>query len=114
MHKPTPEGSATHWLPDSHSGEHVGQLLAKASPFGGSFKNADLKLVAGDINRANINNNGIPMYERTQTYSKSLGAEADLVEEKKFFEYHIYEVANKTDLLNNENKQIIKWEISKI
>lgn len=72
---------------------------------GGSYKNTNLKLVAGDINRAN-SYNGAPMYERTQTYSKSLGAEADLVEEKKFFEYHIYEVANKTDLLQNENKQI--------
>jgi len=41
-------------------------------------------------------------------------AESDLIEEKKFFEYHIYEVANKTDLLNNENKQIGMFNANEI
>ena len=73
---------------------------------GGTFKDANLKLVAGDINRA-----GPAARDFGGNYPNLLGskysmAEEDLVEEKKFFEYHIYEVANKTDLLNNENKQI--------
>jgi hypothetical protein len=71
---------------------------------GGTFKNANLKLVAGDINR--VGGREI-IYQTDYLMAKnSSAAEADLVEEKKFFEYHIYEVANKTDLLNNENKQI--------
>ena len=74
---------------------------------GGTFKNANLRLVAGDINRA-----GPAGGDLTGNYPEILGrknmvmVEKNLMEEKKFFEYHIYEVANKTDLLNNENKQI--------
>lgn len=71
---------------------------------GGTFKNANLKLMAGDINKANVSSEDV--YRQREMIKSAYSPVADMVEEKNFFEYHIYEVANKTDLLNNENKQI--------
>jgi hypothetical protein len=79
---------------------------------GGSFKNAKVKLIAGDINRANTYNGGGIEYE-SRMYTKSMANE-DLVSEKSFFEYHIYELANKSDLLQNEDKQIGLFNTSDI
>lgn len=80
---------------------------------GGSFKDAKVKLIAGDINRANNNPYGGIQYE-DRMYAKSMSAEGDLVSEKSFFEYHIYELANKSDLLQNEDKQIGLFNASDI
>ncbi len=80
---------------------------------GGSFKDAKVKLIAGDINRAS----GIGYMETRDydmAYSKSMSAEGDLVSEKSFFEYHIYELENKSDLLQNEEKQIGLFNASDI
>lgn len=71
---------------------------------GGSFKDANLKLMAGDINKAYVSSEDV--YRQREMIKSAYSPVADMVEEKNFFEYHIYEVANKTDLLNNENKQI--------
>lgn len=70
---------------------------------GGTFKNANLKLMAGDINKAYVSAEDI--YIQREMIKSAYSPPTDMIE-KKFFEYHIYEVANKTDLLNNENKQI--------
>ncbi|MCB0701304.1 MAG: DUF4139 domain-containing protein [Ignavibacteriae bacterium] len=80
---------------------------------GGSFKNAKVKLIAGDINRANNYQVGGYIYE-DRMYAKSMSAEEELVSEKSFFEYHIYELANKSDLLQNEDKQIGLFNASDI
>ncbi len=71
---------------------------------GGSFKDAKLKLVAGEIarvtgprmfiSRKEVAKEGVPMPEAPQ------------VEERKFFEYHLYEVQRPVTLLNNQTKQI--------
>lgn len=81
---------------------------------GGSFKNAKVKLIAGDINRAHddVLTAGGDLFE-SRMYAKSMIAE-DLVSEKSFFEYHIYELANKSDLLQNEDKQIGLFNASDI
>lgn len=80
---------------------------------GGSFKNAKVKLIAGDINRANTYDNSNYGYN-DRMFAKGMAAEADLVSEKSFFEYHIYELANKSDLLQNEDKQIGLFNASDI
>ena len=79
---------------------------------GGSFKDAKVKLIAGDINRANTNHYDGDVYE-SRMYAKGMASE-DLVSEKSFFEYHIYELANKSDLLQNEDKQIGLFNASDI
>jgi hypothetical protein len=68
---------------------------------GGHYKNAHLKLMAGDIN---IIKQRRPKYSaRVQTMDDlSVGG----FQEKSFFEYHLYTLDRKTDLLNNQVKQI--------
>lgn len=68
---------------------------------GGSFKDAKLKLVAGEISRVQP--------ERV-FMAKEVGAPAvrptPPVEERGFFEYHLYEVRRPVTILNNQTKQI--------
>ena len=74
---------------------------------GATFKDAKLKLVAGDVNMVQ------DMPKAYRGY-----AEADMVlskapagfEEKAFFEYHLYTLPRKTSLSNNEIKQIALFE----
>jgi hypothetical protein len=70
---------------------------------GASYKDAKLKLIAGDVRRvqpqASIRN--AVMYEK-----KSLDASAPQFQEKAFFEYHMYTLQRKATLKNNQIKQI--------
>lgn len=69
---------------------------------GKTYKNAKLKLVAGDINRAKqyINLRG---GRAEEVYSV---VDQEGFEEKEFFEYHLYSLPRKVTLANNEQKQI--------
>ncbi len=71
---------------------------------GGTFEDAKLKLVAGEIARA-----GYPRPVVTREVAKEEVVPmpaAPPVEERKFFEYHLYEVQRPVTLLNNQTKQI--------
>jgi hypothetical protein len=75
---------------------------------GGSFKNAQLKLVAGDVQRV-----------RDQMMKEQVGAmramavdEARPMTEEGLFEYHLYTLTRPTDVLNNEQKQVTLLEAS--
>ncbi|MGE4385354.1 MAG: DUF4139 domain-containing protein [Endomicrobiaceae bacterium] len=68
------------------------------------YKDANLKLIAGDVNilRNNIGTRGVFM-------SKSASFDAaneSSFKEKSFFEYHMYELGRKITLENDEKKQI--------
>ncbi len=71
---------------------------------GTAYKNADLKLVAGDVNR---------VQDQQQMYAmKSARAEMTAAapppqfQEQSFFEYHLYSLQRPATLKNNETKQI--------
>ncbi|MCI0469963.1 MAG: DUF4139 domain-containing protein [Nitrospirae bacterium] len=70
---------------------------------GAAYKNARLKLVAGDISRAEE----IPSMPR---YKKEVmayaAAQKPQFEEKEFFEYHIYTLERPTTIKDNQTKQI--------
>lgn len=69
---------------------------------GKTYDDAKLKLVAGDIQRADqINVRGGMMMESSYAVAKAPG-----FEEKSFFEYHLYTLPRKATLANNEQKQI--------
>lgn len=69
---------------------------------GKTFNDAKLKLVAGDIQRADqVNIRGGRMMETSYMVDKAAG-----FEEKSFFEYHLYTLPRKATLANNEQKQI--------
>lgn len=68
---------------------------------GASFEDAKLKLIAGDVNRAE------PKRERRDVvYKMAMAEEADSFSEKAFFEYHLYTLGRPADLPNNSTKQL--------
>ncbi len=68
---------------------------------GTTFKDASLKLVAGDIHRASV-----PAYGGISDYAIAEKAITSRFAEEKLFEYHMYDLKGKTTLRNNEQKQI--------
>jgi len=77
---------------------------------GATYKNAALKLIAGDVHKVQ---NEAP---RPTRMSKSLmvGAAAPQFSEQSFAEYHMYALAGKTDLSNNETKQLTLFNASEV
>lgn len=71
---------------------------------GATFKDAELKLVAGDVNRVQ------PEYAVQKMQRGMMVMAADMAapqfEEQSFFEYHIYDLQRKATLKNNQTKQI--------
>jgi len=70
---------------------------------GTSYPETKLKLVAGDVHRVD---EGI-VYKRLYDYAVESGAAApQAFGEQPIFEYHLYTLERKTDVRNNETKQI--------
>ncbi len=70
---------------------------------GRSYKEAKLKLIAGDINRIK------PEYgvRRDLLYKTTIApVQEQQFQEKEFFEYHIYNLQRRTTIKDNEKKQI--------
>ncbi len=70
---------------------------------GASFKNSKLKLIAGDVNRAQPAPSP-RMMRNTMAMEKM--ADSAGFEEKSFFEYHLYTLGRPADLPNNSTKQL--------
>jgi len=71
---------------------------------GATFKDAKLKLIAGDVNRISQNR-----YAQKKMMAPMMAMEASgdsSFEEKSFFEYHIYELQRKSTIKDREIKQI--------
>ena len=68
---------------------------------GASFEDAKLKLIAGDVNRAE------PQRQRRDVvYSMAVAEDSSGFAEKSFFEYHLYTLGRRTSLQDNSTKQI--------
>lgn len=81
----------------------VGAWVTIVNQSGATYENAKLKLVAGDVQRAQP--------EATQDFmiakqSRMAAAPAAGFAEKSFFEYHLYTLGRPTTILNNATKQI--------
>ncbi|MER3524616.1 MAG: hypothetical protein C4326_11290 [Ignavibacteria bacterium] len=70
---------------------------------GATFKNAGLKLVAGDVN---IVRQRFASEEAIQGYAAASKADQPQFKQTELFEYKLYSLQRKTDLVNNETKQI--------
>jgi len=77
---------------------------------GATFKNAKLKLIAGDVNLVKPQNNG----RRYKGDIVMMEAMQPQFEEKEFFEYHIYNLQRPTTLSNNETKQVSLFEANNV
>ncbi len=68
---------------------------------GASYENSRLKLIAGDVNRAE------PVQPvREVMYKTAMAEDSSGFAEKAFFEYHLYTLGRRTDLPDNSTKQI--------
>jgi hypothetical protein len=73
---------------------------------GSSYKNAELKLVAGDVNRVREQEMDMPM--RAMKAAPTAGAVA--FREEGLFEYHLYTLSRPTTVLDKEQKQVTLLE----
>ena len=72
---------------------------------GGSFRNARLQLVAGDVNRV------LPSPAMAKELLMTADARrAPQFEAEAFFEYHLYTLERRTDLLDRQQKQILFFD----
>ncbi|MCP4211910.1 MAG: DUF4139 domain-containing protein, partial [Halieaceae bacterium] len=72
---------------------------------GATYKDARLKLVAGDINRVSAGKGGA--FDMVMGEAVSLPARpAEEVEQREFFEYHLYEVQRPVTVKDNQTKQV--------
>src|SRR3989475_2765076 len=73
---------------------------------GGTYSNAALKLVAGDINRAKDRRENVGrMMDMAQKAASPAAAERDFKAEG-FFEYHLYTLDGRTTIKDNQTKQL--------
>jgi hypothetical protein len=70
---------------------------------GTAFKNAQLQLVAGDLNRV-VARAGGNMREAMDSVAKSAAAPA--FQQESFSEYHLYSLGRRTSIFDQESKQI--------
>lgn len=75
---------------------------------GTTYKNATLKLVAGDVNL--VKDQPRYKYQLEEMRVNSQATTQPQFQEKEFFEYHIYNLQRPTTLSNNETKQISLFE----
>jgi hypothetical protein len=71
---------------------------------GAAYKNASLKLIAGEVHRVYERPGRIRRKKGRIVYAKA--AAAPQFEEKEFFEYHIYKLTRKTTIKDNQTKQV--------
>ena len=79
---------------------------------GTTYKDAKLKLVAGDVNRVQDTRR---LYKgRGELETMAMTADAEQFVEKEFFEYHIYNLQRSTTLAQNETKQISLFDAQNV
>jgi hypothetical protein len=76
---------------------------------GASYKNARLKLIAGEVHR--VQPQPVPTYAEEE---RGAAKAPDQFQEEPFFEYHMYTLDRKTDVLDNQQKQVTLFEAQNI
>jgi hypothetical protein len=71
---------------------------------GASFADAKLKLIAGDVQRAQPRGYAAPQAAMLRSRDEAKASEG--FAEKAFFEYHLYTLGRPTSLANNSTKQV--------
>lgn len=83
----------------------LGAWVTLVNQSGGSFPNARLKLVAGEVNRAPAADMPVPMMASRQAMAMEVMDDGGF-RESSLFEYHLYTLGRRTDLPDNATKQI--------
>jgi hypothetical protein len=91
---------------DANSGLlDVGAWVSILNQSGATYKDAKLKLIAGDVGRA-PEPPAAPRYSRLEAKAMAGAAMDEGFEEKAFFEYHLYTLGRQTTIPDNSTKQI--------
>jgi hypothetical protein len=77
---------------------------------GASFENAQLKLVAGDVNRVRQAFERAPMAASMDMMSKGVPQ----FEEETMFEYHLYTLQRRTDIRDQQTKQVLFFDADRV
>jgi hypothetical protein len=92
-------------LNDTETKADLGAWVTLLNVSGAAYKNARLKLIAGDVQRI--------APQREMAYAmvsgakgRMMGAEVSGFEEKAFFEYHLYTLPRPADILSNCTQQL--------
>ncbi len=80
---------------------------------GGTFENAQLKVIAGEPNLIPKLYTNYEDIQRATVSDESIKY-APKFEEQSFFDYHIYELNTRTTIANNETKQLSLFNVDKI
>jgi hypothetical protein len=96
---------------DANSGTiDIGAWVSILNQSGGTYEDAKLKLVAGDVNRAPQPRNNWAGQSRRETLAVADYARDQGFEEQSFFEYHLYTLGRPTTLPDRSTKQIELFE----
>ena len=68
---------------------------------GASYRNAQLQLVAGDVNRVQD-----PLAVHSDMLAMEARSSGKKMQQEALFEYHLYTLGHKTDVLQNQTKQV--------
>jgi len=82
----------------------VGAWVSILNQSGASYPDAKIKLVAGDVHRATLMGQAVPMAAKRAM--ADMAEEKSGFEEKAFFEYHLYTLGRPSSLPENSTKQI--------
>lgn len=78
---------------------------------GASYHNAKLQLVAGDVNRVSQPR---AAQHRNVRMMESMAKDSAEMAEESLFEYHLYTLGHKTDVLQNQAKQVALLSASRV
>ena len=82
-----------------------------ANTSGATFENAQLKLVAGDVNRVREElERGVSMRADMMVYKSA----APQFQEESLFEYHLYTLQRRTDVRDQQTKQVLFFNANKV
>ncbi len=84
----------------------LGAWVSILNQSGTTFKDAKLKLVAGDVQRAEPQNRGMMMAKSRAPMAEMADSSSGGFSEKSFFEYHLYTLGRNATIPDRSTKQI--------
>jgi hypothetical protein len=96
----------------NHGTLDLGAWVSILNQSGGTYEDASLKLVAGDVNRAQAGG-GYGQSPILKSERMMMADGAPGFEEKSFFEYHLYTLGRKTTIPDRSTKQIELFEAAR-
>ncbi|MEX0745999.1 MAG: DUF4139 domain-containing protein, partial [Phycisphaeraceae bacterium] len=89
-------------LHDDETSADLGAWVSLLNLSGATYENAQLKLIAGDVQRVEAQ----PQVRRMEMMERAAAADAGGFEQQAFFEYHLYTLPRRTTIAQNTTQQI--------